>query len=234
MREVVLLIRHHGEPESDLSADHPEVTLRSQSSLTGRKKRRKRIIEVSGDPDAIGPFLDDFAAADPIVALEPLSPLGRERVFVAMTYDATQWDSIAERLSNLEVHFRNGTVINAGWERWTLYLDDDQDLSTIVEHLEVAGNDTRLQRDVELGEIAATEQLDLHGLADELTNRQREVLTAAVEMGYYEAGRDTSIADVGERVGISRTTAWEHLNRAERKVMAEVYAFLTGGALQEP
>ena len=226
MREVTLRIRHHGEPESDISAEYPGVTLRSRSSMTGRASRRKRIIEVSGDPEQIGPFLAEFEAADAIVALEPLTPVGEDRVFVAMTYDAYRWDSIAERLSNLGVHYRNGTVINAGWERWTLYLEDDDDLSEIVEHIEEAGNDADLVRDVDLSDVRANEQLDLTRLARELTPRQGEVLTTAIRMGYYKPDRDTSIEEIGERLGISRTTTWEHLKRAEKKVMSEIYDFL--------
>ncbi|PSP57962.1 helix-turn-helix domain-containing protein, partial [Halobacteriales archaeon QH_7_66_36] len=62
----------------------------------------------------------------------------------------------------------------------------------------------------------------------QLTARQTEVLTTAIEMGYYEPNREASITDIGEEIGIARTTAWEHLNRAERKVMTEMYAFLGG------
>jgi predicted DNA binding protein len=226
VREVTLRIRHHGEPESDISAEYPGVTLRSRSSMTGRTAERKRIIEVSGDPEQIGPFLADFEAADAIVALEPLTPVESDRVFVAMTYDAYRWDSIAERLSNLGVHYRNGTTINAGWERWTLYLEDDDDLSAIVEHIEEAGNDADLVRDVDLSDVRANEQFDLTRLARELTPRQREVLTTAIRMGYYKPDRDTSIEEIGERLGISRTTTWEHLKRAEKKVMSEIYDFL--------
>jgi hypothetical protein len=226
VREVTLRVRHHGEPESDITAEYPGVTLRSRSSMTGRTSRRKRIIEVSGDPEQIPPFLAEFEAADAIVALEPLTPVGGDRVFVAMTYDAYRWDSIAERLSNLGVHYRNGTVINAGWERWTLYLADDDDLSSIVGHIEEAGNDAELVKDVDLSDVRANEQLDLTRLARELTPRQGEVLTTAIRMGYYKPDRDTSIEEIGERIGISRTTAWEHLKRAERKVMGEIYEFL--------
>lgn len=226
MREVVLLIRHRGEPESDISAAYPEVTLRSRSSLAGTEASRKRIIELSGPPDRVTAFIEEFGAAEPITEVEPLSPLGRDRVFVAMTYDATQWDSIAERLSDIGVLHRNGTVIKGGWERWTLYLEADDDLSAIVDHLEAAGNDTQLRRDVELSQVRASDQLDLTQLARELTARQTEVLTTAIELGYYEANRDTSIEDIGDAVGISRTTAWEHLNRAERKIMEEIQAFL--------
>ncbi len=219
---MILLIRHHGEPESDISARYPEVTLQSRSSMTGRTASRKRIIEVSGDPAVIPAFLDEFGEADPILALEPLSPVNRERVFVAMTYDAYKWDSISERLSDMGIHYRNGTTITAGWERWTLYLGDDDDLPTIVGAIEGAGNETRLVRSVELSDIDVNEQLDVTELVRELTSRQREVLATAIERGYYRVQRESTIEEIGEEVGIAPTTTWEHLKRAEHKVMREM------------
>jgi predicted DNA binding protein len=226
MREVTLLIRHHGEPESDVSANYPQVTLRSRSSMTGRTTSRKRIIEVTGDPEVIPAFLEEFGEADPIRDIEPLSPVDQERVYVAMTYDAYQWDSISERLSDMEVHYRNGTTITAGWERWTLYLDDDDDINEIRASLEAAGNDTELVRNVELSEVGVTNQLDMFEFVQELTPRQREVLTLAIREGYYETGRDTSIEALADLVGVAPTTTWEHLKRAEQKVMTELYDYL--------
>lgn len=226
MREVTILVRHHGEPESDISALYPQITLRSLSSMTGRTARRKRIIEVSGEPEQIPEFLDEFAAADSIVALEPLTDINESRAFVAMTYDAYQWDSIAERLSDMGVHYRNGTVINAGWERWTVYLEHDGEISDIIDQLEAAGNDTQLVRDVDLEGLTVDDQLDLTRFARDLTPRQSQVLAATIEMGYYETNRDTSLEEIGDRIGISRTTTWEHLKRAEGKVMNELYDYL--------
>jgi predicted DNA binding protein len=226
MREVTLLIRHHGEPESDVSVNYPDITLRSRSSMTGRTSNRKRIIEVSGDPEVIPEFLAEFEAADPILGLEPLSPVDRSRVYVAMTYDAYQWDSISERLSDMEVHYRNGTTITGGWERWTLYLEDDENIGDIRRSLEAAGNETELVRTVELSELNAPAQLDLFDFVQELTPRQREVLTLAIKEGYYQRNRDTSVEDLAEEVGVASTTAWEHLKRAEEKVMDELYDYL--------
>ncbi|MFC7130710.1 helix-turn-helix domain-containing protein [Haloferax chudinovii] len=226
MREVTLLIRHHDTPESDVSANYPDVTLRSRSSMTGRTSNRKRIIEVSGDPEVIPEFLDEFGDASPVLDLEPLSPVGRSRTYVAMTYDAYQWDSISERLSDMEVYYRNGTTITAGWERWTLYLEDHESIGDIRASLEAAGNETELVRAVELSELDAPAQLDMFDFVQELTPRQREVLTLAISEGYYQRNRGTSVEDLADKVGVASTTAWEHLKRAEEKVMDELYDYL--------
>lgn len=222
MREVLLRIRHHGEPESDVSAEFPGVTLRSVSSLTGSESERKRIIEVSGDPEQIAAFLDRFRAADPIIAAEPLTPLGGTRVYVAMVYDVDEWDSISERLANMGVHYRVGTSITVGWERWTLYLDDDADIGEVMDRLAEGGNDVRLVKNVELSEVTMEPQLDASQFLADLTPRQRDALATAIDHGYYGTDRRTTVEQIADEMGIAPTTAWEHLARAEAKVMNEI------------
>lgn len=222
MRQVTLRVRHHGEPESDVSAAHPGVTLRSISSLTGRDDERKRIVEVRGDPDAIPPFLDEFRAADPVLDVQALSPLGAPRVHAAMTYDATSWDSIAERLSELGLHYQTGTEISAGWEYWTVYLGDGDDLSALVGALEAGGNDVELVRDVELDAAEPRPQLDTTRFTEALTTRQRDVLATAIALGYYGVDGDADLAAVAAADGAHVSTVWEHLARAEATVMASV------------
>lgn len=222
MREVTLQIRHHGEPESDISADYPAITIRSVSSMTGSAAERKRIIEITGPEASIAGFLEEFEAAVPVIDVDTLTPLDVPRVLVAVTIDSYQWDSIAQRLTDLGVHYRTGAVISAGWERWTLYLAEDDDLNEIVESIERPGNETDLVRNVELGVVAEQEQLEFSRVINELTQRQREVLGTAIELGYYRPKKETSIEDIADAVGIASTTAWEHLARAETKVMEEV------------
>ena len=52
-----------------------------------------------------------------------------------------------------------------------------------------------------------------------LTSRQQEVLSFAVERGYYEEGASVTIKELAEKMGISRSTFGGHLQDAERAVM---------------
>jgi predicted DNA binding protein len=223
MREVTLRVRHRGEPESDVSAEHPSVTLRSASSMTGSGAERKRIIEMIGPADSIEEFLEDFSATDPVIDTKLLSPLDASKVFVAITYDVYQWDSISQRLTDMNIYYRTGTTITAGWERWTLYLGESDDLSEIIDSLERANNDIDLVRDVSLEDVEARTQLEFSRvLYDELTRRQREVFATAIDLGYYQRTKDVSLEDIGAEFDIAPTTTWEHLVYAEEKVMAEI------------
>jgi predicted DNA binding protein len=222
MREVTLRVRHHGEPESDVSADYPDLVIKSVSSMTGSAAERKRIIEISGPEGSIEGFLTDFAAANAVLDASPLTPLDVPRVLIDITYDGYQWDSISQRLANMGVHYRTGTTITAGWERWTVYLDADDDLHGIIDSLKRAGNETNLIRSVELKKMNEREQFEISPVVDELTRRQMEVLDTAIDLGYYQRETDTTIEDIADAVDIASTTAWEHLARAESKLMAAI------------
>jgi len=227
IRQVTFRVRHHGEPESDVSAAFPRVTLRSVSSMTGGGDRRKRIIELSGDPERIEGFLTEFREADSIVAAESLSPLSRGRVYVVFVYDLTEWDSISESLSELGVHYKMGTTISAGWERWTVYLEEPDELSRVVDHLRGAGNEVELVSNVEMSELSTPDQLHADQMLEELTVRQRDALATAIAVDYYEHDGDGAIADVAEALDVAETTAWEHLSRAEGKLMRHVGDYLS-------
>jgi hypothetical protein len=55
-----------------------------------------------------------------------------------------------------------------------------------------------------------------------LTRRQRELLSLAFQLGYYETPAKVSLDRLGELVGISRAAFSKHLRRAERKILGSV------------
>lgn len=61
---------------------------------------------------------------------------------------------------------------------------------------------------------AAPQLLETH-----LTDRQREVLRAAFEAGYYEWPRESTGEKVAESLGISSATFSEHIHAAERNLL---------------
>ena len=54
---------------------------------------------------------------------------------------------------------------------------------------------------------------------DELTDRQREALRTAYDMGYYEVPREATTEDVAAEFGVDSSTVAEHLQRAERNLL---------------
>lgn len=56
-----------------------------------------------------------------------------------------------------------------------------------------------------------------------LTDRQREVLQAAYEAGYYEWPRGCTGTDIAETLGITSATFSEHIHAAERKLISVLF-----------
>ncbi|WP_336036049.1 helix-turn-helix domain-containing protein [Halobacterium yunchengense] len=63
-------------------------------------------------------------------------------------------------------------------------------------------------------------------LRTHLTERQREVLRAAFEAGYYDWPRESTGSEVASELGITSATFSEHVHAAERKLLSVLF----GGA----
>lgn len=166
-----------------------------------------------------GGSLTRFCEADTAVGEEPLSPIAGDHAYVAVEIDASEWDGIGDRLAEMGIHYRTGTTISAGVERWTVYIDPDDDLTAIGAELERGGNEVELARNVALSGIERPARLSSARFLEELTPRQREVLATAVAIGYYDHGEGVGVEAVAEKLGLASTTVWEHLSRAESTVM---------------
>lgn len=59
-----------------------------------------------------------------------------------------------------------------------------------------------------------------NSLLDNLTLRQRDLLIAAKRYGYYEYPRRITSQQLAEKLGISKSTAIEHLRRGEARVIS--------------
>ncbi|WP_439027088.1 helix-turn-helix domain-containing protein [Haloarchaeobius sp. DT45] len=74
--------------------------------------------------------------------------------------------------------------------------------------------------------IEAVGEYDQHPetARDRLSARQDDALAAAVAVGYYDVPRTGTIEDVAAELGISPSTAAEHVQKAESKLIRGVYS----------
>ncbi|MFB6142699.1 MAG: helix-turn-helix domain-containing protein [Halorientalis sp.] len=93
----------------------------------------------------------------------------------------------------------------------------------------VVGSDDNIQEalanvpdtiDAEATEMGTFQPDDDRAIA-RLTERQREVLEAAVELGYYEVPREATYEDIAEVCDCTVGTVGEHLNRIEAAIIGE-------------
>lgn len=59
-------------------------------------------------------------------------------------------------------------------------------------------------------------------LISKLTVKQREILQTAVDLGYYELPRETTLEEVGDEHDLTAATVGEHLQKVERKLVTTV------------
>ena len=116
-----------------------------------------------------------------------------------------------------DVHARDGDL------HVTLHAADVEGLRDLVADLGDQFGDVTVEylvRSVEGPDEAELVPVDLR----QLTDRQREVLETAHEMGYFEYPRDANAETVAAELGIQPSTFAEHLAAAQRKLLDELLA----------
>lgn len=85
---------------------------------------------------------------------------------------------------------------------------------------------SRLVAELEAHGVGMTVRAVHRDVADDspLTDRQRHVLEAAVEQGYYDTPRSCSLTDLAARLDVAKSTCSETLHRAEAPVVKEFLA----------
>lgn len=72
-----------------------------------------------------------------------------------------------------------------------------------------------------IGEVTLGSLTQVGSEPTQLTSRQREVIEAALDAGYFEWPRRTSSDELAEQLGISRATCLEHLRKAEETILRQ-------------
>ncbi|EMA06917.1 helix-turn-helix domain-containing protein [Haloferax denitrificans] len=63
-------------------------------------------------------------------------------------------------------------------------------------------------------------------LLSSLPPRQRELLDTALEEGYYDMPREITLKELADEVGVAKTTASQHLRKAERQIVSFVVRYM--------
>jgi len=136
-------------------------------------------------------------------------------------------DSIVERFEEYNCLYQPPTIHRQGWEHYTAIAFDERDVRALLRDLEA-------DRDVEvLSKTAITEQQIPHSmlapvdqLFENVTERQMAALRLALERGYYEQPRKTSLRELAAQTSVARSTYEEHLRKAENKLLTNAGQFL--------
>jgi len=181
-------------------------------------------------PDEEGTAIEEFTlAADRNVELdggvaELSGPVDRtfsagSETIARFTRAAPQ-GCVCERIEALGCPVREVTAVD-GALRVRFIAADHETLQTALDRLTDAYDDVCVNRLLRSGGSTDTERFALVDLGA-LTDRQREVLSAAHRMGYFDHPKAASAADVADALGIAPSTLTEHVAAAQRNLLDEL------------
>jgi len=111
------------------------------------------------------------------------------------------------------------TKLENGCECFDLLLEDRDELSDAIEILREFG-EVHIERiSQEFRREITPSAAEWQELLSSIPDRQRELLNLALEEGYFDIPRRVTLEELAEEMGITKTTASNHLRKAEREVM---------------
>jgi len=183
-----------------LSRSFPDATLRVLAALAD-DETGVGLVEVTAPDAAAVP--DAIAGEDAVTDAEVFYREDDEALVQFETASPLLLLPVQDSGVPLELPF----AIRDGEATWEVTAPRDR-LSELASQLEAFG----VRFDVEwVRESVEAGQL--------LTDRQRELLVAAVEAGYYDTPRRCSLTELADAVGIAKSTCSETLHRAESRVV---------------
>jgi len=208
----------HECPYREISEEYPDLTIREWYLSDCQ------VIEITAPGSPTDELLDQ---------IDRLGTILHESVDESGLHVVTQSclcsleDSIIERFEKYNCLYQPPTVHRQGWEHYTVIAFDEDDVRKLLHDLET-------DRDVEvLSKTAITEQQIPHSmlapvdqLFEDVTERQMAALRLALESGYYEQPRKTSLRELADLTAVARSTYEEHLRKAENKLLTNAGQFL--------
>lgn len=181
---------------------------------TSDVERPTALFAVDGD---LAGFRDDLEPSPTVVEMD-VTPVADDRFYLLLTLDTSTASPVRHLFDILTT---DGIVV----VKPVVYRDG-------AVHANVVGDASALQAamdrlpafaDVAIDEIGAYDGSP-DAPAAQLSERQREAVLAAMELGYYDTPRRATHEEVAEVIGVAPSTASEHLQKAESKLVRATMA----------
>ncbi|WP_424004646.1 helix-turn-helix domain-containing protein [Haloarcula salina] len=203
---------------AEFTIDHP-VLREPLSSVPGTKAEWEQTYERAGEPPQMTVWITtgDFEAFEAALSNDTgvtnptvLADVGDRRLYRVELTDLGRATNLVPEILDAGGVFERAIGSSEGW-RCRVQLPDRGGLADIAEFCRDNGLDFTFER---LYSRADSEvQSDVT-----LTAEQRETLLAAVETGYLEIPRESSLAELGDRLGVSETATSERFRRAVKNL----------------
>ena len=199
----------------DVSVEYPETTFRVIAVMSGEGSGIA-LLEIR-TPDPV-PVIAAIERRDDVTDFDLLWKRDETTTVQVETTDPLLLFPILKAGIPLQTPFE----ITDGTATWEITTSSER-LSGLGEGLDEAG----VEFDIDFVHDEPSDPTE--GL---LTDRQREVLLAAIEQGYYDTPRRTTLTEVSESLDVSKATGSDVLHRVEGKVLKWfVEEYLTSGEL---
>ncbi|WP_254768594.1 helix-turn-helix domain-containing protein [Salinilacihabitans rarus] len=208
----------HECPYREISERHPDLTIREWYLSDCQ------VIEITSPESPTEELLEEIDELGTILH-ESIDETGLH--VVTQSCLCSLEGSILERFEEHDCLYQPPTIHRQGWEHYTVVAFDEADVRALLRDLEA-------DRDIDLlSKTAIAEQRISHSmlapvdqLFEGLTDRQLAALQLALENGYYEQPRGTSLRELAERTAVARSTFEEHLRKAENKLLTNAGSYL--------
>ena len=199
----------------DVSAEYPETVFRVIAVMSGEESGTA-LLEIR-TPNPV-PIIAAIERRDDVTDFDLLWKRDETTTVQVETTDPLLLFPILKAGIPLQTPFE----ITDGTATWEITTSSER-LSGLGEGLDEAG----VEFDIDFVHDEPPDPTE--GL---LTDRQREVLLAAIEQGYYDTPRRTTLTEVSESLDVSKATGSDVLHRVEGKVLKWfVEEYLTSGEL---
>lgn len=195
---------------------------------TFRHRRYIGIVALeSDDLDASLAVIEDHQAVDEVNVLEryELDHSGRKSATIFVRGLLSEFTPLQTLL--YEGFLPIGTTkLEDGRECFDLLLNDREELSKAAEILGEFGPVAVERISNDFSRQVTPSAAEWHELLGSIPSRQRELITLALEEDYFEIPRQTTLEELAEEMGITKTTASNHLRKAERSLMEFLVTYI--------
>ena len=206
-------------PLTSVARAVPDATLVLELQFTHGPRPLFLLTATSAPPDALEPALTDAADVDDWTLVGTAGETRRYQATPALSFAEQLGDEIDD-LAGLEALAQTDTIVErievqpGGWRQTGWF--------ATREAFESFASFWRDQASFRLRRLTRDGEPEPPG--DGLTDRQREALRAAHEMGHFEVPRGASLEEVAAELDISASALSERLRRAQTRLVRETVA----------
>jgi predicted DNA binding protein len=215
--EASIRVKHEC-PYRKISERHPDLTIREWPLSDCQ------VLEITSEATPTDELHDDINQLGTILH-ESKDDDGYHVVTQSCLCSLEQ--SIIDRFEEHNCLYQSPTIYRQGWEHYTVIAFNGEAIRELL-------GDLRSDREIELlSKTSISEKQIPHSmlapanqLFENITDRQLAALQLALESGYYEQPRKTSLRELADQTAVARSTYEEHLRKAENKLLTNAGQFL--------